>query len=67
VLAIEVDGYSFHKQGTKQSGRDVIKDAILEKYDIPLIRFSTTGSQEKERLHDKLNEIINGAHNGSTI
>lgn len=65
VLAIEVDGYAFHKQGTKQSERDVIKDAILEKYDIPLIRFSTTGSQEKERLHAKLNEIVNGVHNES--
>ncbi|MBR2741717.1 AAA family ATPase [Candidatus Saccharibacteria bacterium] len=63
LLAIEVDGYAFHKQGTEQSRRDLKKDAILKKYNIPIIRFSTTGSQEKERLHVKLNEILNGAHN----
>lgn len=65
VLAIEVDGYAYHKQGTAQSKRDLKKDAILEKYNIQFIRFSTTGSQEKEKLHAKLNEIINGAPNES--
>ncbi|WP_353958661.1 DUF2726 domain-containing protein [Zunongwangia endophytica] len=31
VLAIEVDGFKFHKQGSKQFGRDRIKDRILKK------------------------------------
>lgn len=50
VLAIEVDGYSFHKSGTRQAERDKLKDAVLEKCGIRLLRFSTTGSQEREQL-----------------
>lgn len=50
ILAIEVDGYAYHKQGTKQADRDDIKDAIFAKYNLPIIRFSTTGSGEKARL-----------------
>ena len=57
VLAIEVDGFEFHKPGTLQAKRDRKKDAILAKYGLPLIRFSTTGSNEKKILTDKLNEI----------
>ncbi|MDR2651057.1 MAG: DUF2726 domain-containing protein [Prevotellaceae bacterium] len=57
VLAIEVDGFEYHKQGTKQAGRDKMKDTILEKYNLPLLRFSTTGSGERQKLTDKLNEI----------
>ena len=50
VLAIEVDGYSFHKSGTRQAERDKLKDAVFGKCGIRLLRFSTTGSQERERL-----------------
>lgn len=58
VLAIEVDGYYYHKEGTKQQERDKLKDRILEKYEVPLIRFSTTGSGEKKILEDKIREIF---------
>lgn len=57
VLAIEVDGYSYHKDGTEQSFRDRKKDKILELYNIPLIRFSTIGSTEKEKLIEKLRSL----------
>lgn len=57
VLAIEVDGYEYHKIESRQAERDAMKNEILEKYRIPLVRFSTTGSGEKERLINKLNEI----------
>ena len=50
VLAIEVDGYSFHKSGTRQAERDKLKDAVLKKCGVRLLRFSTTGSQEREQL-----------------
>ena len=50
VLIIEVDGYQFHKEGTRQSERDEIKDAVLSKYSIPFIRLSTIGSSEKEKI-----------------
>lgn len=55
---IEVDGYYFHREGTKQQERDNIKDKILYKYDIPLIRLNTTGSGEKEILENKIKEIF---------
>lgn len=54
LLAIEVDGYSFHKDGKRQAERDRMKNDILKKYQLPLIRFSTTGSREKERLSEAL-------------
>jgi superfamily I DNA and/or RNA helicase len=57
ILAIEVDGFEYHKAGTEQSERDKKKDNILAKYELPLLRFSTTGSGEKQKLIDKLTEI----------
>lgn len=57
ILAIEVDGFEYHKEGTEQSERDKKKDTILEKYELPLLRFSTTGSGEKQKLIDKLTEL----------
>ena len=50
VLAVEVDGHAFHAENEKQRERDVLKNNILKKYAIPLERFATTGSGEKERL-----------------
>ena len=57
LAAIEVDGYNYHKEGTKQADRDLLKNSIFEKYDVPLLRFSTTGSGEKERLRELLAKI----------
>lgn len=57
ILAIEVDGYDYHKKGTKQFDRDIIKDAIFKKYNLPLERFKTNGSGEKEKIEDLLNKI----------
>ncbi len=50
VAAIEVDGYSYHKTGTRQAERDQLKNSVLNKYEIPLLRFATNGSGEKEKL-----------------
>ena len=58
VVAVEVDGYYFHREGTKQQERDHIKDKILYKYDIPLVRLSTTGSGEKEILENKIRDVF---------
>ena len=58
VMAVEVDGYYFHRVGTKQQERDNIKGRVLAKYDIPLIRLNTTGSGEKEIIENKLNKIL---------
>jgi hypothetical protein len=50
VLVVEVDGYSFHDGNKVQARRDKLKDRILSKYHIPIVRFKTNGSGEKERL-----------------
>ena len=57
VLAIEVDGYEYHKHDSRQSERDKMKDKILEKYGLPLLRFATNGSNEKEILINKLSDL----------
>ena len=57
VLGIEVDGFEFHKEGTKQAERDRMKDQILDKYNFPILRFRTNESNEKERLTNKLTEL----------
>jgi len=57
VLAVEVDGASFHKEGSNQAERDKMKDGILEKYGLPLVRFRTDESRERERLENALAEI----------
>lgn len=57
-LAIEVDGYKYHQEGSLQADRDKLKNKILEKYNIPLIRFQTNGSNEEKKLIDKIQEII---------
>ncbi|MCH3917612.1 MAG: AAA domain-containing protein [Spirochaetia bacterium] len=50
VFAIEVDGFHYHKDGTRQKKRDRMKDHIFELYHIPLLRFPTIGSGEKEKI-----------------
>jgi very-short-patch-repair endonuclease/RecA/RadA recombinase len=57
-LIVEVDGAEFHAKGTRQSERDKLKNVILEKYDLPYIRFKTDGSGEYERLVTALNAVI---------
>ena len=49
-LAIEVNGTQFHRHGSSQGQRDAIKDAILAAIGLPLLRLSTNGSQEKEKI-----------------
>ncbi len=56
-LVIETDGYSYHNDATSQRKRDELKDHILQCYMIPLLRLSTKGSREEERIEEKLIEI----------
>jgi len=56
-FVIEVDGMSFHGKGTRQWERDEMKNRILKKYGLLYERFSTKGSNEKERLADALDKI----------
>lgn len=58
ILAIEVDGWQFHQEGSRQSERDQMKNHIMALYNIPLLRLSTTGSGEKEKVATKLSELL---------
>jgi len=49
VLVIEVDGFAYHND-PKQQERDQVKNEILRKYELPLLRLSTVGSGEKEKV-----------------
>ena len=58
VLAIETDGYNYHREGTDQHVRDVMKNHILELYALPLLRLSTTGSGEEARIVGTLSSLV---------
>jgi hypothetical protein len=58
VLAIEVDGYEYHKENTVQASRDMMKNHIMELYEIPLLRFKTNGSGEKEKIIEMLDKLV---------
>lgn len=59
ILVVEVDGFAYHNN-SKQKERDQVKNAILSKYEIPILRLSTVGSGEKGKLIDTLNkQLIN--------
>ena len=69
VLAIEVDGYAFHRKGTHQAERDALKNAVLTKCGIPILRLSTVGSNERDKIRKKLDDLlgVNGRHTNSSI
>ena len=58
TLVIEIDGTSYHKEGSIQYDRDRMKDEILKSYNIPILRLATNGSSEEQRIRSKLSEIL---------
>lgn len=57
VLAIEVDGVSFHDNELQQE-RDNKKNHILETIELPLLRLSTDGHNEEARIIESLNAAM---------
>jgi len=55
LFALEVDGIQFHEQHIKQAEHDKIKDRVLQENGIPIYRFKTNESREKQRLIEILN------------
>ena len=53
-LAIEVDGTQYHRTNSDQGKRDLMKDSVLAVIGLPLLRLSTAGSQEKEKIRQAL-------------
>lgn len=58
LFGIEVDGYNYHKKGTKQAERDKKKNQIFEVLGLPLLRFSTKGSNEEKQILEVLDRYI---------
>ena len=49
-FGIEVDGYNFHRSGTRQAGRDQLKNSIFAKNNISLLRLTTNDSNEYDKI-----------------
>lgn len=58
LLIIEVDGFASHRNNRDQIERDKLKNEILEKYRLPLLRLPTTGSDEEKKIRQELDLIL---------
>ena len=58
LFGIEVDGYNYHKKGTRQAERDLKKNAIFERIGLPLLRLSTKGSGEEDKIIEQLDTYL---------
>lgn len=54
LLAVETDGYTYHNEKTEQFSRDRMKDHILEFLGLRLLRLSTVGHSEEQRITEEL-------------
>ena len=50
--------YFTNKKDNRQKERDILKNNILSKYNIPLIRLTTNGSREESIIRSKLDELV---------
>jgi len=57
LFVLEVDGIKYHEQDKKQAEHDKIKDRVLQSNNIPIYRFKTNESNEKQRLIDIIKEF----------
>ena len=58
MLAVEIDGTRFHAEGSPQEERDILKNSILEKCGIPLLRIRTDESGVGARITSELRRVI---------
>ena len=61
LLAVEVDGTSFHAAGSLQASRDEKKNRIFKLCGIPLLRLRTDGSGEKKRMEQALQAAVSNS------
>ena len=54
IMAIEIDGTRYHVDGSRQAERDVLKNSIMEKCGVPLLRIRTNESDIEQRIVAKL-------------
>ena len=53
-FGIEVDGYKYHKIGTRQAERDLLKNGIFAINGLRLLRLATNDSKEEDKIRDFL-------------
>ena len=58
VMAIEVDGTKYHAEGSRQAERDVLKNSVLKKCNIPILRIRTNESGESSRIITLLKDSL---------
>ena len=58
IMAIEIDGTGYHAKGSRQFERDLLKNSIMEKYGLPLLRIRTNESNIENRITAKLSESL---------
>lgn len=58
VLAVEVDGVTYHSPGSRQWERDRLKDEILTRYGVAFERLSTQGVDECARIEAHLRNVM---------
>ena len=58
VMVIEVDGTRYHAEGSRQAERDAIKNSVLGKCGIPILRIRTNESGEDARILSSLKDAL---------
>ncbi len=58
ILVVEVDGYRYHAENKEQTKRDEIKDRVLYKIGLPILRIRTNESGEESKLIEALQKVI---------
>lgn len=58
VMAIEVDGTKYHAEGSRQAERDKMKNSVLGKCGIPILRIRTNESGEETRILSVLRDVL---------
>lgn len=58
IMAIEIDGTRYHAEGSRQAERDALKNSVMEKCGIPLLRLRTNESGEEKRIIEKLQSLL---------
>lgn len=61
ILGVEVDGFKYHENDSRQQGRDRLKDSICQKLAFQLLRLPTTGSDEELLLRGRLDSVWPGS------
>ena len=58
IMVIEVDGTKYHAEGSRQAERDIMKNSILDKCGVSILRIRTNESGEESRIITMLRQAL---------